>query len=170
MKYLVSILTIGSLTACGPIQFNPKAYSIIEGEISPLILRGKAKVINSQPSIDQLIIRDVGGTQLLSTLNALTDSMVQQTQDEISLRSTSTIGVQVKIIEIKIDSLLSTTPFLTYHSISTLNFVAILGNGKSVSFTTKHSAWSPTEDLNGCIHKGVVQLLSNQEVREYLAE
>lgn len=168
MKRSLLALTAVLMTACGPIQFVPQEYPLDPGTIAKFDMKGKAQVVNGQPSEDKAVVYSYGGTELFSTLKVLTQSMVDQTQKEIGLNGTLKGEGQPKTLELKIDSLLS--KYFMFHCNSTIKFSVKLGNGKVLNKTVEHTSGSAQQDLNGCIADSVANLLSDPEVRAYLAE
>jgi len=168
MKRLVSTLAVLLLTACGPIQFVPTEYPIDKGIIQPFDVDGKVQVVNGQPSEERAIVYSYGGSELFTSLKTLTESMVNQASKEIRLNARQGKAEKAKTIELKIDSLVS--KYFMFHFNSTIKFTAKLGNGKVLSKTLEHTSGSLHQDLNGCIADSVSNLLSDPEVKSYLAE
>ena len=168
MKRSIPVLSLVLLVACGPVQFVPEQYPIDKGNIAQFDLKGKVQVLNGQPSEEKAVVYSYGGTKLLSTLKALTESMVNQTAKEIQSNARQSQFDKSKTIELKIDSLLS--KYFLFHFNSTIKFTVKLGNGKILSKTVEHTSGSVQQDLNGCIADSVVNLLSDPDVKNYLAE
>ncbi len=168
MKRLIPVLPLVLMTACGTIQFVPKEYPIDKGNIAQFELNGKVQVLNGQPSEEKAVVYSYGGTELVTTLKALTESMVNQTAKEIQANSKQGNSEKPKTLEIKIDSLLS--KYFMFHCNSTIKFTVKLGNGKILNKTLEHTSGAAQQDLNGCIADSVVNVLSDSEVKGYLAE
>jgi hypothetical protein len=168
MKKIMSICTVLLMTSCGAIQFTPREYPIGKGSIAQLELNGKIQVTNAQPSMDQAVVYSYGGTQLVTTLKALTQSMVQQTQKELEANGTQKPGSAAKTMDLKIDSMVS--KYAVFHCNSTMMFTARLGNAKVIEMKVEHTGPVAQQDINGNIADGVVQLLNDKTVKAYLAE
>lgn len=168
MKRAFAALPLLALIACGPIQFTPTEYPIDKGNIAQFDLKGNVQVVNGQPSEDKAVVYSYGGTQLVTTLKALTESMVNQTAKEIAANSRKSDSGQAKSVELKIDSMLS--KYFMFHFNSTVKFTVKLGNGKVLNKTVEHTSGTAQQDLNGCIADSVVNLLSDPDVKSYLAE
>ena len=168
MKRFLPVLPLALLAACGPIKFTPVEYPIDKGNIAQFDLNGKAQVLNGQPSEEPAEVFSYGGTKLITTLKALTESMVNQTAKEIEANAKKANSDKPKTIELKIDSMLS--KYFMFHYNSTIKFTVKLGNGKTLSKTVEHTSGSVQQDLNGCIADSVVNLLSDPDVKSYLAE
>ena len=168
MKRLIAVLPLALLTACGAVQFVPKEYPIDKGNITQFDLSGKIQVINAQTSEESTIVYSYGGTEFVTNLKALTESMVNQTAKMIQANSKQVVSDKQKTVDLRIDSLLS--KYFMFHYNSTIKFTVKLGNGKTLNKTVEHSSASPTQDLNGCIADSVVNVLTDSEVKGYLAE
>ncbi len=168
MKKSLLLLAIALMTACRPVQFTPQEYPIAKGFIVPFDLTGKVQVTNGQASEEKSTVYSYGGSELFSTLKILTEAMVQQTQKEIAQNSVPKSGEKSKSIELKVDSLLSKYAFMYWNS--SMKYTVKLGNGKTLVKTVEHTSGILSQDLNGCIADGVAKLLSDPEVKAYLAE
>lgn len=168
MNKFMPVLAVLLMTSCGAIQFTPREYPVGQGMIPRLDLNGKVQVSNAQPSVDQAVVYSYGGTQLVTTLKALTQSMVLQAQKEIEANGLQKPGGAPKTLDLKIDSMLS--KYAVFHCNSIMKFTARLGNAKVIEKTVEHTGAVAQQDINGNIADGVVQLLSDPAVKAYLAE
>jgi hypothetical protein len=166
MRYLL-IASVLLLSGCGTLPFTPEEYPLRDGLIAPMPILGTTQVTNSQPATAPVIVYSYSGTKLSSDLHSITEVMVQQTNKELSKAAQPAPGTS-KIIELKVNSLLSKYVFFYWHS--ELSFEAKLGNGQTVLMTVPHTSGVLAQDLNGCIAESVMKLLNDPQVRSYLAE
>jgi len=153
------------LQGCGTLAYTPTEWTIKPGVIPQLNVAGAVSVINAQPSKEQAIVYSYGGTQLASNYNAITELMTQQAASEIK-KNGSARGGQPKSIELKVTHLLSTYYAMFWKS--KMTYQVKLGNGETFEKTVTHGSGDLRQDLNGCIAEGVIFLLKDQRVTEYL--
>lgn len=155
------------LSACGTTNFTPTEFPLRDGLIAPMVVHGQTRILNNQPKFDPVIVYSYGGTKLSSDLRAITEAMVKQTSKELSKAAQPSPG-NPKTIELKVNSLLS--DYVFFHWKSNIQFDAKLGNGEIISLSVRHASGFVEQDLNGCIAEGVMTLLNDQRVRQYLAQ
>jgi hypothetical protein len=167
MRHLTLALLALLLSACGTRPFKPTEYPLRDGLIASFPVNGKVAVANDQPSTAQAIVYSYGGTQLGTSLNAITDVMTQQTLKELQKASQPVNPGKAKSIALKVDVLLSEYVFFSWKS--HIEFQAKLGDGQTLSFNVRHASGILAQDINGCIAEGVMTLLNDQRVKTYLA-
>lgn len=167
VRVFLLVLVLG-LQACGTRPFTPQIYPLRNGLIPSMEISGTATVTNDQPSTEEAIVYSYGGTQLASSLKAITEVMVQQTRDELAKNGKNSIDGKPKTISLKVNSLLSTYFIMSWKS--KLQYEALLGDGTVITRDVTHASGSLRQDLNGCIAEAVLGLLKEQRVREYLAK
>ena len=155
------------LAGCGTTTFNPVAYPLRAGLIPAFEIAGTAHATNDQPSTAATVVYSYGGTKLSSNLNAITEVMAQQTNDELQ-KNGHAHGTAAKTIALRVDSLVSEYGIFSWSS--NIVFRATLGDGQSLDFTVHHASGEPLQDLNGCIAEGVMHLLTDPRVLAYLAK
>lgn len=163
---LVGCLAL-ALQACGTMPYHPQEYPLRDGLISSFNVNGTAKIVNSQPATEPVIVYSYGGSKLQSNLNAITEVMVKQTQGELAKNGKVNGSGPAKSIDLKVNSLLSTYGVFNWRS--NLDFEAKLGDGTVIKKTVPHGSGVLLQDLNGCIAESVMVLLNDEKVRAYLA-
>jgi hypothetical protein len=156
------------LQACGTMPYTPAEYPLRDGLISSLPVNGTTTIENKQPATDPVIVYSYGGSKLASTLNAITEVMVKQTQSELAKNGKVAAAGPAKSIQLKVNSLLST--YGVFYWRSNLNFEATLGDGTVITKTVPHGSGVLLQDLNGSIAESVMVLLNDEQVRAYLAK
>jgi hypothetical protein len=166
--YFLSLIFVVLLSGCGTMLFTPTEYTLKDGLIPSLSIAGTVTVSNAQPSSNEVIVYSYGGSKLGSDLKTITGVMVQQTQKELQKNGNKTGENSQKTIALKVNSLLSEYTGAFYWK-SSIKFEATLGNGRTINFKVPHTSGVLAQDLNGCIAEGVLVLLKDERVREYLA-
>jgi len=161
------LVVVGALAiqGCGTMAYTPTEWSIKQGVIPPFNVAGSVSVVNAQPSTEEAIVYSYGGTKLASNYNAITAMMAAQVEGEIRKNGTAR-GGEAKKIELKVTYLRST--YIAMFWKSTMTYEARLGNGEVLTKTVKHGSGDLRQDLNGCVAEGVIHLLKDQKVIEYL--
>jgi hypothetical protein len=155
------------LAGCGTTAFTPQEYPLRPGLIPPFAVAGTARVTSDQPSTAPTLVYSYGGTKLSSTLNAITDAMTQQANEELQKNGHAHGGTTAKTIALRVDSLVSEYGIFSWSS--NIKFHVRLGDGQGIDFAVHHASGEPLQDLNGCIAEGVMHLLTDQRVLAYLA-
>lgn len=155
------------LQACGTSSYAPTEYPLRSGLIPRLDVAGNVKITNAQPSNDPVIVYSYMGRKLSSDLHAITETMTQQAIRELSKNGNIINNESAKIINIKVNSLLSEYVVMFWNS--KLQFQATLGTGKVVDKTVAHTSGVLLQDLNGCIAESVMELFKDEKIRKYLA-
>lgn len=169
MKKLALIGCIALLLqACGTVPYTPTEYPLREGLIGPLQVNGATRIVNTQPLTEPFIVYSYGGTKLSSNLNAITEAMVKQAQEELAKNGKVNDSGSPKSIDLKVNSLLSRYGMFNWRS--NLDFEAKLGDGTVVTKTVPHGSGVLLQDLNGCIAESVMVLLNDERVRAYLSK
>jgi hypothetical protein len=168
MKNIIILAILISLQGCGAISYKPAEYTLRPGLIQELAVSGDISIVNGQPSKEQTVVYSYGGMKLVSTLNEITLTMVQQTSGEIKKNFQNSNVAGKKTIELKVNSLVS--DYVAFYTKSEMNFTAKLGDGTVIEKTVKHASGSVQQDLNGCIAESVMYLLNDKQVRAYLAQ
>jgi len=164
---LLAFMAVLLLQACGTQEYKPAEYPLRDGLISPFNVRGNVQVANGQSSTAQVIVYSYAGSKLASNLNAITETMVQQTRSEIAKNGRAASG-RPKTLELKVYSLVSEYVFMVWKS--KLQYQVKLGNGQTIEKTATHGSGILLQDLNGCIAEGVMSLLKDEKVLAYLAQ
>ncbi|QNM94848.1 hypothetical protein [Chitinimonas koreensis] len=169
MRNLLALCAcITVLTGCGTLAFKPAEYPLRDGLIPAFNVSGDVAISNAQPSAEPVIVYSYVGSQLSSDLQAITETMVQQTRKELQKNGNRTGAGGEKTMAIKVNSLLSTYTNAFFWK-SNIEFRVTLGNGQTLDFKVPHTSGSLMQDLNGCIAEGVLVLLKDERVRSYLA-
>lgn len=168
MRYFLPLALVLALTGCGTLPYQPTEYPLRDGLIAAMPVRGDARIANAQPADGPVIVYAYGGTKLASSLNAITQLMVEQTGRELRKAAQPVEGATAKSLELRVDSLLSR--YAGFHWNSELVFEARLGDGRTLRRTVPHTSGILLQDLNGCIAESVMVLLNDPQVRDYLAQ
>lgn len=155
------------LAGCGTLPFTPMEYPLRPGLIPAFEIAGTAHATNDQPSTESTIVYSYGGSRLSSSLNAITEVMTQQTNEELRKNGHSNGGTTPKTIALRVDSLLSEYVFYSWKS--DIRFRATLGDGQTIDFAVHHASGELGQDLDGCIAEGVMTMLNDKRVLAYLA-
>ena len=173
MKFVKKLLTLlffsFLLSACGTMQYQSEEYPLRAGLIQPIKMKGNVQVINNQTSNQEMIVYSYMGTKLKSSIKEISTTFVNQTKDELKKNGQIIDHREGKSLAIKVNSLKSTYTNLMFWR-SSINFEVTLGNGQKIPFIVKHTSGVLIQDLNGCIAEGVMTLLNDKRVREYLAQ
>lgn len=164
-RALAALLLIAAFPAFAG-KYTPEIWPLADGLIPAFDMAGKIEVVNAQPSTDEAPHSNYGGSADAS-YNAITQVMVNQVRGEIAKNGRPLDGPD-KTIEIKVTHLL--TKYKIFHWKSSMRFEAKLGNGAVFSKEVFHASALALQDLNGCIAEGVMVLLNEPKVREYLSQ
>lgn len=93
--------------------------------------------------------------------------MVQQTTKEIARNARKRNGESAKTIELAVSELKST--YIAFFFKSHIRYTAKLGSGKTIAKEIGHGHADQLSDLNGAIAEGVIELLNDPDLRQYLA-
>ncbi len=168
-RNLIRVLALLLVFSAGPafaLKYDPVAWPLRDGLIPPFDMAGTIEVVNAQPSTDEAVVYKYG-VSMKSNYNAITAVMAQQIRDEIAKNGRASEGA-AKRIEIKVVHLLSKYKFFYWNSV--IRFEVALGNGATISKEVPHGSGNVHQDLNGCIAEGVMVLLNDQQVRDYLSQ
>lgn len=168
-KLFALIVAAMLLTGCGSLPFTPTEYPLRAGLIPELPLAGTVAVSNAQPAVEPMVIYRYMGQRIEASPKALTEVMVQQTQTELKKNGKPTGASGEKTLQLRIDSLLSEYTYAFFWR-SKVHFQATLGDGQVIDLTVPHASGSVQQDLNGCIAEGVMVLLKDPRVRDYLSK
>lgn len=155
------------LAGCGTLPFTPMEYPLRPGLVPTFEIAGTAHAANDQSSTESTIVYSYGGSKLSTSLNAITQVMTQQTNEELAKDGHTNGGTSAKTIALRVDSLLSEYVFYSWKS--DIRFRATLGNGETIDFAVHHASGELGQDLNGCIAEGVMTMLNDKRVLAYLA-
>ena len=167
-KLLIILIFSFLLTACGTVPYVSTEYPLRSGLVQSIKINGMIDVINNQGSEERVIVYSYMGTKLESNIKVITETFVQQTQKELKKNGQVIDTEGSKTVAIKVNSLKSTYTNLMFWR-SKIKFEVILGNGQTIPFTVAHTSGVLLQNLNGCIAEGVMTLLNDQRVRDYLA-
>jgi hypothetical protein len=155
------------LAGCGIKPFAVEEYPLRPGLIPAFAIAGTAHATNDQPSMEPTVVSSYGGSGLSASLNAITEVMTQQTNEELRKNGHSHGGTSAKTIAIRVDSLVSN--YVAWSWASEIKFYVTLGDGQVIAFDVHHASGELPQDLDGCIAEGVMHLLNDQRVLAYLA-
>ena len=102
-----------------------------------------------------------------SDLHAVTEVMIQQTTKEIAKKARKLNGGSAKTIELAVTELKSN--YVAFFFRSHIHYTAKLGSGKIIAKEVGHGHADQLADLNGAIAEGVIELLDDPDVWQYLA-
>jgi peptidoglycan hydrolase-like amidase len=165
---LLPLVFLFALPACS-IHYVPKEYPLNEGAVPPIDLAGTVSVANAQPSTASVTVTSnwAGGASFNSDLHAVTEAMVQQTTKEIEKNARKLNGGSAKTIELAVLELKSS--YVAFFFRSHIRYTAKLGSGKTIAKEVGHGHADQLSDLNGAIAEGVIELLKDPDLRQYLA-
>lgn len=166
MRHAITLAAMLALPGCGALPYQPAAPPP-HGQGAAIIVRGPTQVANAQPDADAVVVYAYRGTRLASSLNAVTQAMVEQVERELQRAFPAGDGAS-KTLALRVDSLLSRHGGEGWRS--ELVFEARLGGTRTIRHTVPHTGPSLLQGLDGCIAEGVRVLLDDPAVRAYLAE
>jgi len=165
LRYALACACLLALTGCGARMIKLQEYPLDPTLLPPIAVTGTVEVQNEQPDTQPAALQSYGGTTLQSTLNAVTDVMVKQTEEELGKHGKVAAG-NPKKISLKVDSLVS--HYIAFYYKSTIEYDVTLGDGQHFHKSVHHGSGSPLQDIDGCIAEGVLELLKDQRVVAYL--
>ncbi len=169
MKKLILAITILTLQACGAIQYKPETYEISAERIQDFPLSGTVTVSNDQPDKTPTAFFDSGAAQFMGTYNEVSEHMAKQLSAEISKHGQVQSSSGQKTISVKITRLHARQHI--FHFTSEMNFTVKLGNGETLEkFVSQGSPANMYRVLNGTIALGVIEILKDPQVLNYLAQ
>ena len=164
-KYAVLAVLAFLFSACGTISYSPSEYVISPERISPL---GKVKpvsLVNVQ--VAQKFIAFDGPSTFEGDYKVVTQAFIDQLAKEIINRGGKVTGKAEKTIKVAVTDLHAESGFMHFKGYITYRLE--LGNGKTLNLTEENSSpGNMWRTLNGTIARGVIQALSNSELRDYL--
>ncbi|MEW9571911.1 hypothetical protein ABQJ54_09110 [Rhodanobacter sp. Si-c] len=164
--FAVALLCLAGLSACGTHPFKPQEYPLRTGLISPFPATGAVTVNNAQTDTQPVIVSSYADISLASSLKDITEVMTRQTREEIGKNGKAASGAP-KTLSIKVDSLVS--KYIAFYYKSTIEFEVTLGDGETVRETVHHGSGVLAQDLDGCIAEGVMVMLNDPRIRNYLS-
>jgi hypothetical protein len=163
---LLSLVFVFALPACS-FHYVPQEYPVDVGAIQPIDLVGTVSVVNAQPSMEPVtVMQNWAGPSYLSDLHTVTEATVQQTTKEIAKNTRKGDG-SAKTIDLAVFELKSY--YITFYWTGHISYTAKLGSGKTIAKEVGHAPADPQSDLNRAIANGVVELLNDPDLRQYLA-
>ena len=167
---LLLLVFVFVLLACSP-RYVPTEHPLDPGDVPPFDLAGTVSVVNAQPSTASVTVTSnwAGGFLVSSDsdLHAVTEVMVQQTTKEIAKNARKLNGESAKTIELAVLDLKSS--YVAFFFRSHIRYTAKLGSGKTIAKEVGHGHADQLADLNGAIAEGVIELLKDPDLRQYLA-
>lgn len=168
MKTGAAVIAAVLLSGCGTMAFTPTEYPLRAGLIAERPVNGTVSITNGQPSSDQAIVYNYGGSKLATTYNAITQLMVDQASGELAKAATTSSG-PAKTIDLKVTALKST--YIAFFWKSEMKYTAVLGGAKTLEKVVNHGTGGGVhQNLNGSVADAVVDLLNDPAVLAYLAE
>lgn len=155
--------------SCGTMAYVPSQGPLeIKKEYIPdLVIRGTPTVADEQGDKTPVIVYSHLGLELQTDYRAVTEHMINGLRQQLDLHGQRAPG-PAKTIGLKVTYLHSENR-LGAAWISELGFQATLGNGVSVNKTTSDvNGTAPQVGMNNCVLVGIVQLLNDRAVKEYL--
>lgn len=165
-KILFVVLVFTNLIGCGTSPFVPQEYTLRDGAIEEMEVKGKVQINNVQESKSKKVVYSYIGTELISNYHDITKALVEQSKKELNKNSYFTDSDKPKTIDISVNYFES--HYVIMHWRSEIHLKITLGNGQVIDKEVKHGSASLYQDLNGCITEAVMHLFNDEKVRAYL--
>ncbi|MGH1438845.1 MAG: hypothetical protein ACRBBR_01940 [Cellvibrionaceae bacterium] len=166
MKQLIAIFSILVLQACGTIDYKPEKYEIDQQRIQDFPVAGSVSVINLQQNKDKTLFFD-GTSDWSGDYYTVSEHFSSQLREEIAKHG-KVSGTLEKSINVKIVRLEAKQK--AFHFVSEMDVMVRLGQGKEFELSVgQGSPGNMWRVLNGTLAIGVIELLKDKRVLDYLA-
>ncbi|MBI4998364.1 MAG: hypothetical protein HZC22_16020 [Rhodocyclales bacterium] len=168
LKKLLLVALVPLLQACGTFDYKPKEYVLSDGRIPPFQVAGTVQVINLQPSTESTIFFS-GAAEWRGDYKRVTEHLRWQLDKEIQKNGTKHSAASQKSIGVKVSKLSVTKR--AFHFSSDIDFTVQLGSGLALEkHVTQYSPSDVWTVLDGTLALGVIEILTDPDVKKYLAE
>jgi len=171
IRKTVLLLATLVLSACGSIRYVPEDSAIAASRISGLAVNGEVSFVNAQPDHDEKILyrSPTSSVKWVADYHLVAEKLVGQLNREIGKNLRSASSGATKKIQVRVDDLHVENKVAFY--IGRLTATVILDNGSTITKRSVHgSPGNVWHVLNRAVATGVVDILNDPAVRNYLAK
>jgi len=165
---LLAIACLALLSGCGTVAYTPEEYEIAQGRIAPFEYKGTVTIENIQTDTAQTKFFDGPSQDWAGNHRQVTEHLAEQLRKEIGKNGKAGAG-GTKTIKVSVKHLRAEQNVFVFRS--TMKVAVQLGDGqpfeKEVSQGSPGNMWRV---LNGTIALGVIEILNEEQVRQYLAK